>query len=311
MNTETTRNYLDYEGLKKLVEFVKVANATQDTEITSLKNTINAAFTNVDYNSDSTEFEFTTVSGDVITLDATPFIVDGMVESAAIEDGKLVITFNGDAEGRTIEVDLSEVFDVDNYYTKEEVDEKLENVVEYKDFGYNGENRKTIQLANYDNISGIMTTGEGVNLAMVSKWDVADFGSTKLHANLNTSDTVTINDKEHIVTYTVNANNGDQKVITFDNNQIIGAKPNTDKFDEYVQEPVDNKTWVALIQLNKWNVVDLGNPYLPTNINTPDGKRVTVQEKSQKGYEAHEVAYLDDIVNVEPIPVSEVEKLFE
>lgn len=57
--------------------------------------------------------------------------------------------------------------------------------VKYQEFDTN---RKTIQLANFDTLSGIMTDGEGVNLAMVSKWDKADFGSTKLPFNMNGSE---------------------------------------------------------------------------------------------------------------------------
>lgn len=60
-----------------------------------------------------------------------------------------------------------------------------EKSVKYQEFDTN---RKTIQLANFDTLSGIMTDGEGVNLAMVSKWDKADFGSTKLPFNMNGSE---------------------------------------------------------------------------------------------------------------------------
>ena len=61
--------------------------------------------------------------------------------------------------------------------------------------------RKTIQLDNFDSISGVTTTGAGVNLAMVSKWDKVDFGSAQLPMNLNSKDgVVTINDGVAIAT---------------------------------------------------------------------------------------------------------------
>lgn len=60
----------------------------------------------------------------------------------------------------------------------------LEGVVKYQEFG---EGRKTIQLSNYDNISGIDTKGEGHNLVMLSKWDKADFGAPGVELNLNGS----------------------------------------------------------------------------------------------------------------------------
>lgn len=72
----------------------------------------------------------------------------------------------------------------------------LEGVVKYQEFG---EGRKTIQLSNYDNISGIDTKGEGHNLVMLSEWDKADFGAPGVELNLNGSaDRPTYNDTKEI-----------------------------------------------------------------------------------------------------------------
>lgn len=72
----------------------------------------------------------------------------------------------------------------------------LEGVVKYQEFG---EGRKTIQLSNYDNISGIDTKGEGHNLVMLSKWDKADFGAPGVELNLNGfADRPTYNDTKEI-----------------------------------------------------------------------------------------------------------------
>lgn len=72
----------------------------------------------------------------------------------------------------------------------------LEGVVNYQEFG---EGRKTIQLSNYDNISGIDTKGVGHNIAMVSKWDKVDLGAPGLEVNLNGSaERPTYNDTEEI-----------------------------------------------------------------------------------------------------------------
>ena len=61
--------------------------------------------------------------------------------------------------------------------------------------------RKHIVLKNHDSILGTATDGMTYNLAMVSKWDVADFGSAQLHANLNSKDgSVTINDDKVVAT---------------------------------------------------------------------------------------------------------------
>ena len=61
--------------------------------------------------------------------------------------------------------------------------------------------RKHIVLKNHDSVLGTATDGGTYNLAMVSKWDIADFGSAQLHANLNSKDgSVTINDDKVIAT---------------------------------------------------------------------------------------------------------------
>lgn len=79
----------------------------------------------------------------------------------------------------------------------------LEGVVKYQEFG---EGRKTIQLSNYDNISGIDTKGEGHNLVMLSKWDKADFGAPGVELNLNGSaDRPTYNAKEIALTEDIEA----------------------------------------------------------------------------------------------------------
>ena len=51
---------------------------------------------------------------------------------------------------------------------------------------------KRIVLENHKNLLGISTEGNTYNLAMVSKWDVADFGTTHLPLNLNSSEVPTV-----------------------------------------------------------------------------------------------------------------------
>lgn len=94
------------------------------------------------------------------------------------------------------------------------------------------DNRKFLQLANHDAISsykqGASPTGDpeaGVNLVMLSKWDVADFGSTKVHMNLNTMDNVTINDDKVVATTEDVTNAKVQSVqLTKSAGEIVGGK---------------------------------------------------------------------------------------
>lgn len=300
---------------------------------------------------------------------------------------------------------------------------ELEEAVKYQKFG---EDRKTIQLANYDNISGVATDGTSHNLVMLSKWDVADFGAPGVKINLNGSEArPTYNDDKEIalledieaandkyISYkelesgakTIELANGDslsgvnsdgvagfnlakvtpenkveigsagmdlnlvgseprplfngskgialsedletkaaelqdninlkasqsdleaymsatdtkvseleanlasavkfttstyegrdKKVITLDNDELINARSNSEDLENKVN--VGGKS-ISLIQLNRWNVVDVGSPYTLTNINTPKGQRPTVQEAGQSGPEANQIAYVSDVAGL-------------
>jgi len=70
---------------------------------------------------------------EVFSFDASPFLIDGMVDNVEIKDvtisGEsvtcLVISFNTAAGKQDINIPISEIFDASNYYTKDEVDAEL------------------------------------------------------------------------------------------------------------------------------------------------------------------------------------------
>lgn len=79
------------------------------------------------------------------------------------------------------------------------INSNIKNVVKYEEFESDGDKRKSITLENYDVLLGKKTDGSTVNLAMVSKWDKADYGSTTLPFNINGSEKrPTYNDDEEI-----------------------------------------------------------------------------------------------------------------
>lgn len=138
--------------------------------------------------------------------------ISEMTELAAADKAELKSIIDTKADASKVETDLNDV-KTSLESTKTEIKSDLETkadkakfealeavAVPYKEFTYNDQVRKTIQLDNYDSISGIATDGSGHNLAMLSKWDVADFGATGIHCNLNTKDTVTINDNLVVAT---------------------------------------------------------------------------------------------------------------
>ena len=87
----------------------------------------------VKYDSNSKEMKFYnggTGGTEVYSFDASPFLIDGMVENVEIKTVAgsgtcLVITFNTDAGKQDINIPISQIFDATNYYTKAEVDAEL------------------------------------------------------------------------------------------------------------------------------------------------------------------------------------------
>lgn len=90
----------------------------------------------VKYNSTSKYVEFYhggTGGTKVFEYDASPFLIDGMVQNVEIKSVEisgvattcLVISFNTDAGKQDINIPISEIFDASNYYTTAETDSKI------------------------------------------------------------------------------------------------------------------------------------------------------------------------------------------
>ena len=81
-----------------------------------------------------------------------------------------------------------------------EIRPELEKAVKYEDTATEqNPGRKTIFLNNHDNICGKTTDDSAVNIAMVSKWNKVDLGSSSVEINLNGSaERPTYNDSKQI-----------------------------------------------------------------------------------------------------------------
>ncbi|MBO7060131.1 MAG: hypothetical protein J6W54_03410 [Fibrobacter sp.] len=77
------------------------------------------------YNSSNHTIVFKHGSTQLFTLDAAAFVKDGMVDSVAISNGNLVITFNTDAGKQPISIPLTDIFNPNNYYDKTQTDTLL------------------------------------------------------------------------------------------------------------------------------------------------------------------------------------------
>lgn len=85
----------------------------------------------------------------IASLDARPFIKDGMVNNVYISNNTLVITFNTDSGREAIGVPLSSVFNPNNYYNKTQVDNRLSQITELFANYYNRSQIDTM-LSNID-----------------------------------------------------------------------------------------------------------------------------------------------------------------
>lgn len=103
---------------------------------------------NYETSGETPQIVFTDNTGNVVgSIDASDFIVDGMLSSVTFSDGILHLVFNTDAGKQDIDVSLGDIFDSDLYYTKEEADELFMPAI----------NEKVISAA-LNNLNGKITT---------------------------------------------------------------------------------------------------------------------------------------------------------
>lgn len=99
-----------------------------------------------------------------------------------------------------INKNVADGFSTINGGLNNEIRPELEKAVKYEDTATEqNPGRKTIFLNNHDNICGKTTDGSAVNIAMVSKWNKVDLGSSSVEINLNGSaERPTYNDTEEL-----------------------------------------------------------------------------------------------------------------
>ena len=111
------------------VDFTKVVKPSDIPSVTGYADSV-AYDTNTKY---MKFYHGGTGGTEVFSFDASPFLIDGMVQNVEIKDvtisGEsvtcLVISFNTDAGKQDINIPIADIFDASNYYTKDEVDAEL------------------------------------------------------------------------------------------------------------------------------------------------------------------------------------------
>ena len=96
---------------------------------------MNTFFDDAEYDSSAKTINFYNSGNLVDSIDARPFIKDGMVDSVSLielsGDTYLHIVFNTDSGKEPIDLNIGDLFNADNYYTKDEADEKFQPVGDY------------------------------------------------------------------------------------------------------------------------------------------------------------------------------------
>ena len=83
----------------------------------------------IDFSYDETNHVITlTVGENQKTINAADFVKDGMISGVTLDGTNLVLSFNTDAGAENITVDLSSIIDLSNYYTKDEVDQAINDI---------------------------------------------------------------------------------------------------------------------------------------------------------------------------------------
>ena len=118
LNGEESLTVFDNERMESLI-----SEKADKSEIPDVSNYIDG----VEYESDGVNHSIVFYHGTtyIDSIDATPFLKDGMISDVRVEDGNLVIDFNTDSGIEDIYIPLSDIFDPQLYYNKTEVDALL------------------------------------------------------------------------------------------------------------------------------------------------------------------------------------------
>lgn len=148
----------------------------------------------------------------VFEYDASPFIIDGMVQNVEIKDVTLsgesvtclVVSFNTDAGHQDINIPISEIFDASNYYTKDDVDSIVSGKVDNSVY--------TAYTAVTDTILG----GKADTTAVTAVNNALTAHTTDATIHVTSSDKTTWNGKQDALVSGTN-------IKTINNTSILGS----------------------------------------------------------------------------------------
>ena len=118
------------------------------------------AVASAEYISSSSTINFKNISGNVISsIDASDFVIDGMVDDVKVENGYLKVIFNTDSGKEEIDIPLTDIFNPNNYYDKTAVDGIVSGINEDIDDEVSARTAADAVLQSYiDTVSGNVET---------------------------------------------------------------------------------------------------------------------------------------------------------
>ena len=133
----------------------------------------------------------TYTAGNGLKLSDNEFSIDetvvGTKEDIKTINDNLVLAIN------TLNKNMADGFNTINGGIENEIKPEIAKKVDWTDIHTEEyPERKAIVLANHDMLLGTDTTGGTYNLAMVNKWDVADYGTPNLLTNINSKERPTV-----------------------------------------------------------------------------------------------------------------------
>lgn len=198
------------------------ATAVQPTELS-------AYFNDASYDSNAHRINFYHGQTVVAYIDASPFIIDGMVDDVRIENGYLVIDFNTASGKQDISIPLTDIFDPSNYYNKTQTDALLDGKVDK----VSGKGLSTNDYTNEEkNKLGALPTNTDLNTALGEKPNTADLENgtivPKLATNLESwegREDLTVN-----TTFSepVRTTAGDASIVSSKGGKIVSIVPRSD-----------------------------------------------------------------------------------
>ena len=96
---------------------------TLSGEVSSLS----GVFASVEYDTNNKALKFYDSQNSLVTsLNVTAFVKDGMLDAINVSDNNLVFTFNPESGKNAVSIPISSIFNSDNYYTKQDIDQITE-----------------------------------------------------------------------------------------------------------------------------------------------------------------------------------------